>query len=30
MKGWKGWLALTAALYCIFLLWTIPAGLCWA
>lgn len=30
MKGWKGWLALTTGLYLFFLLWTIPAGFCWA
>ncbi|NTV12453.1 MAG: type II secretion system protein N [Desulfobulbaceae bacterium] len=30
MKGWKGWLALTIALYLFFLFWTIPAGFCWA
>ncbi len=30
MKGWKGWLALTIALYLFFLIWTIPAGFCWA
>jgi hypothetical protein len=30
MKKWKGWLALVCALYLFFLIWMIPAGLCWA
>lgn len=30
MKSWKGWLALLCALYLFFLVWMIPAGLCWA
>jgi len=30
MKRWKGWLTLTIGLYLFFLLWTIPAGFCWA
>jgi hypothetical protein len=30
MKGWKGWLALATVLYLFFLVWMIPAGLCWA
>lgn len=30
MKSWKGWLALTGALYLFFLIWMIPAGLGWA
>lgn len=29
MKSWKSWLALAGALYLFFLVWMIPAGLCW-
>lgn len=29
MKSWKGWLLLLCGLYLFFLVWTIPAGLCW-
>jgi len=30
MKSWKGWLVLTSVFYLFFLLWTVPAGFCWA
>jgi hypothetical protein len=30
MKIWKGWLALAGVLYLFFLVWMIPAGMCWA
>ena len=30
MKSWKGWLALTCGAYLFFLIWTVPAGFCWA
>lgn len=30
MKSWKGWLILAGALYLFYLVWMIPAGLCWS
>lgn len=30
MKSWKGWLIVAGALYLFYLVWMVPAGLCWS